>query len=335
MKNQYVGDIGDYGKYSLLRAFSEAGVKVGVNWYLTDDDGSTDGKFKNYLNREEFRKYDPFVFDRLKAINDSNNMTIEAVEKSDILPNTDFFAESLSVDGTPSERKWKRIKWFTNSFLALCGAELVFLDPDNGLLIKDDPSIKGAEKYVLPSEVKDYWNGNHNVVYYCHRGRRTDKQWQDYMRVMRKTMPGTRIIVLTYHKGTQRSYVFLVRKMHYDRYRKILDKVLKEWKGVFTDEGIENDDVNVPVNDREFVVYDEYAVKLIGSIKDGCLHLESSVYGEEYDSEKYYDFTLEDTRKLFDLIKLEEFIESSRKGHIMWMEQFLENNDIHPKTFCY
>ena len=29
MKNQYVGDIGDYGKYSLLRAFSEAGVRVG------------------------------------------------------------------------------------------------------------------------------------------------------------------------------------------------------------------------------------------------------------------------------------------------------------------
>ena len=28
MKNQYVGDIGDYGKYALLRAFAEAGIKV-------------------------------------------------------------------------------------------------------------------------------------------------------------------------------------------------------------------------------------------------------------------------------------------------------------------
>lgn len=49
MKNQYVGDIGDYGKYSLLRAFAEEGVKVGVNWYLTDNDGSNDGKFVDYL----------------------------------------------------------------------------------------------------------------------------------------------------------------------------------------------------------------------------------------------------------------------------------------------
>ena len=25
MKNQYVGDVGDYGKYSMLRAFTDAG----------------------------------------------------------------------------------------------------------------------------------------------------------------------------------------------------------------------------------------------------------------------------------------------------------------------
>lgn len=55
MKNQYVGDIGDYGKYSLLRDFAEAGVKVGINWYLTEDDGSNDGKFVDYLKKGEMR----------------------------------------------------------------------------------------------------------------------------------------------------------------------------------------------------------------------------------------------------------------------------------------
>ena len=49
MKNQYVGDIGDFGKYSMLRAFIDAGIKVGVNWYLTEDDGSNDGKFTDYF----------------------------------------------------------------------------------------------------------------------------------------------------------------------------------------------------------------------------------------------------------------------------------------------
>ncbi len=335
MKNQYVGDIGDYGKYSLLRAFSEAGIRVGINWYLTDDDGSNDGKFRNYLNKEEFRKYDPFVFDKLKQINESGNRTVEAVMNSEILPKADFYSKPLSIDVPPKERKWKRIEWFDESLFAFWRSDLVFLDPDNGLMVKDDPSIKGAEKYVLPKEVLAYWNANHNVVYYCHRGRRTDEQWQDYMRVMRKTMPGTRIIVLTYHKGTQRSYVFLVRKMHFNKYRSILDKVLKDWDGVFTDEGIEDDDANAPIYDRNFVVYNEDNVKLTGSIKDGCLHLESSVYGKEYDSEKFYDFSVEDTKKLFTIIKFEEFIRSCREGHIMWMEQFLKNNEIHPRTFCY
>ncbi len=37
MKDQYVGDIGDFGKYALLRAFAKVRIKVGVNWYKTVD----------------------------------------------------------------------------------------------------------------------------------------------------------------------------------------------------------------------------------------------------------------------------------------------------------
>ena len=35
MKNQYFGDIGDYGKYGLLRFLSMRGITIAVNWYLT------------------------------------------------------------------------------------------------------------------------------------------------------------------------------------------------------------------------------------------------------------------------------------------------------------
>lgn len=40
MKNQYLTDLGDYGKYGLLRFLTGKGVRIGVNWYLTPDDGS-------------------------------------------------------------------------------------------------------------------------------------------------------------------------------------------------------------------------------------------------------------------------------------------------------
>lgn len=38
MKNQYFGDVGDFGKYGLLTALASNEIKLGVNWYLTQDD---------------------------------------------------------------------------------------------------------------------------------------------------------------------------------------------------------------------------------------------------------------------------------------------------------
>jgi len=68
MKNQYIGDIGDYGKYGLLRFLAQRGLRIGVNWYLTENDDSSDGKFVDYLNKEELRSADPTLFDFLRSI---------------------------------------------------------------------------------------------------------------------------------------------------------------------------------------------------------------------------------------------------------------------------
>ncbi len=89
------------------------------------------------------------------------------------------------------------------------------------------------------------------------------------------------------------------------------------------------------IEDRDFTVYKMKNIVLVGSIKQGCLHLESYVYGDDFDSEKYYDFSAEDTEKLFSLKPFDLFIENLRQGRLHWMEQFLENNEIHPKTCCF
>ena len=68
MKNQYVGDIGDYGKYSLLRFLSLHGIRIGINWYLTENDHSSDGRFTDYLSKESERVFDPIVYDALQSI---------------------------------------------------------------------------------------------------------------------------------------------------------------------------------------------------------------------------------------------------------------------------
>ena len=60
MQDRYVGDIGDFAKYGLLRAIRN-GRRLGVAWYLHPDQGPEgDGGHIQYLSRPgEFEKLDP------------------------------------------------------------------------------------------------------------------------------------------------------------------------------------------------------------------------------------------------------------------------------------
>jgi hypothetical protein len=82
------------------------------------------------------------------------------------------------------------------------------------------------------------------------------------------------------------------------------------------------------MRDQNFTIYAERYIYLGGSIKDGCLQLDSEVYGEEYDSEKHYMFSRRETERLFSICSLEEFMELCRKGRLLWMESFLAKNGI-------
>lgn len=62
MKDQYVGDIGDYAKFSLLRALAE-GRRGGIAWYQTPDDATSHGSHRAYLDRPEWANADPEVLE--------------------------------------------------------------------------------------------------------------------------------------------------------------------------------------------------------------------------------------------------------------------------------
>ena len=87
-------------------------------------------------------------------------------------------------------------------------------------------------------------------------------------------------------------------------------------------------DEHVHMNDQEFTIYWERYVYLGGKIKNGCLQLDSEVYGDEYDSEKHYMFSKTETDRLFSLCSLSEFIELCRRGRLLGMEAFLSKNCI-------
>ena len=244
MKNQYVGDIGDYGKYSLLKAFADSGVRVGVNWYLTEDDGSTDGKFNDYLKTDKYRCYDSETFDGLKAIvypdceNLNSDRSVLDIENSGLIPRALYYSDVLGCKSSPNERSAARSLWFQESLHILHNADLVFMDPDNGLLVSNNPRLKNSNKYALPSEVNDVYRSGRNVVYYCHKVRRKESAWKVYLRYMLQDelLPDAMPIVLTFHKGTQRSYVFLIHNGDYRRYKRIISEFTNCWGGVFEDQ---------------------------------------------------------------------------------------------------
>ena len=49
MQNRYVGDIGDYGKYSLLKALAGSDLSLGILWYLNEaEEENGDGRYTTY-----------------------------------------------------------------------------------------------------------------------------------------------------------------------------------------------------------------------------------------------------------------------------------------------
>ncbi len=233
MKNQYFGDIGDYGKYGLLLFLAEHGLSISVNWYLTQDDGSSDGKFVKYLSDERFRKYSPALYDLLKKyVVDKKRRDVFVMNEIDLIPDVKYYTNPLpALDAVPAdERKRRRKEWHQKALFFCAGSDLVFLDPDNGIRLEGQSVSPTDNKYVFLEEAVDYYNAGQNVVYYCHKGRRTPIQWDKYKELFRTKIPAADLIGLTFHRGTQRSYIFALQNNSAVDIRQLLNEFLaSEW----------------------------------------------------------------------------------------------------------
>ena len=87
MQDCYVGDVGDFVKYGLLRALSD-GKRLGVAWYLRTDPDTTkadDGSHTTYLQQpEKWRHLDPVVFDGTGSVFDSRTANVHVDETNNV-----------------------------------------------------------------------------------------------------------------------------------------------------------------------------------------------------------------------------------------------------------
>ncbi len=181
MQDGYTGDIGDFGKYGLLRALTGAEVEpphcLGVVWYRTPNEAHlSDGGSVDYLlpdREEEYSPCDPVLYDALRTLVMSGDRSIAAVRIREILPASTVFYESLlSYVGAERGRKVSvRTAWAEQALAATASCDLVFLDPDNG--IHDGPVDGGTSelKWVRIDELRPYLTRGQSLVVYHHLGR--------------------------------------------------------------------------------------------------------------------------------------------------------------------
>ena len=160
---------------------------------------------------------------------------------------------SLTVSGKRAARK----QWHQEALAVCNGTDLVFLDPDNGLRSGTPTAKKDAMKFAYSSEVANYYDRGQDVVYYCHKGRRTDAQWEKAKNIMQEQCPNAVLMGLTYHRGTQRSYIFVIHPEREKLYRDLLQTFLKTaWNDCFTDEFM-----NILISDKDALIEDFEAIK--------------------------------------------------------------------------
>jgi hypothetical protein len=166
MKNQYVGDINDYRKYTLLRALAGPGdIQIGVCWMLTPSDGRPDGGKIQYLDDpSRYRSYDPDLFDLLRSVIATlDKRHLAFIEASGIVPGARYFDEIIPDDAEG------RSAFFRAAMAKLAQSDLIFFDPDNGLDVPSKAKGKrNSSKFIYRDEVTTVFNKGKSVLIYQH-----------------------------------------------------------------------------------------------------------------------------------------------------------------------
>jgi len=159
MKNRFYGDKKDYFKYGLLNILSSRYDSIGINWYLTDDNHGHPGHGNDtgYLDQDNWRHYNPQIFDKLKRRVFSRQRNIKYCRIDNLVSNLKYEAiEKLPDNANDREYERRRKEWHSRALDDLAKTDIIFFDPDKGVRENLFPGpIHGSER-AMASEIYDY-----------------------------------------------------------------------------------------------------------------------------------------------------------------------------------
>ena len=215
MRDRFVGDIGDFGKYGLLRALCGGDLRLGVLWYFVGD------RMTRYLEQPgKFRECDARLFEALRELVGNCQRSVATIEERGILPrDTVFFRKPV-----PTQAEERR-EWAQRASTEMEHCDLVFLDPDNG--IGGDPPRNGrlSAQYVYYDDLKPFVRQKRTTVIYHHFGRisraERDEEVESRAAEMRERLGiAGDVWALVWHPYAPRAY-FIIPS---DRHRDLLDE---------------------------------------------------------------------------------------------------------------
>ena len=227
MQDRYAGDVGDFGKFGMLRCLEKSGLSVGVNWYLVGDEShNNDGKHIGYITDKKFVGCDDALLELLGTLVERGGRAVSRIEELKLLSTDKYYHERLRE---PNEKAFTRDMWHKKALNTLEENELVFLDPDNGIIPKSvgRNSIKSV-KYVLPEEIVDYYDAGHSVVFYSHRTReKIDTYLNRFYNLFEELHSrGAGINGIAFKRGTIRDYFFIMQEEHCMRIEEGIENLL-------------------------------------------------------------------------------------------------------------
>ena len=208
-----------------------------MNWYLVPDEShNDDGRFVQYLKDDTFRQYDEELWLKLNRIV-SGQRNVAMIQNARLL-NAVYYSDVLDFSGkTKAERKADREKWHARALAALSGTDIVFVDPDNGLLVPSATGTRKENKYVTPTELLDYCKQGSSVVYYQHKARVPDSVYAERHRALiessaLKNMSG---LGLKFNRTSLRYYFFMIQPKHKAAITHAVDRMLTTaWNRCFS-----------------------------------------------------------------------------------------------------
>ncbi|MGO9611952.1 MAG: hypothetical protein ACLPX5_02845 [Dissulfurispiraceae bacterium] len=223
MQDRYAGDVGDFGKFTLLRSlFSKASYRIGVIWYRFPNEAhNNDGGHIDYVKQQSFLECSEDICERLKKV--LAHRSIKSLEEAGLLPdNTVFFGDPLDFHRRyksqsrqdKENRECGRKDWLQNAKKIVSSCEVLFLDPDNGLEIPTCPKINQMKsgKFAFYSEISELAKDKRVCVIYHHLNRHGTHGDQIRARIgeLREHIkPSGQIFALRFRRYSPRAYFIL------------------------------------------------------------------------------------------------------------------------------